>query len=321
MITDFSRCIALTAILAMTGTGCHTPGNSSKAANAPDNTNESANERDSKRGPGARDGESAPDDAGFALIVDVEKDVQIKLKGAQEFKPIVRWPFFSGDTLQVGIGSKAFVKCKDLCELITGTYTACCTPECKVKVPFGRRDGTDIGAPQPMMSINDLRPEEVAAIADSESKLQQLGLGKTTTQFLKANLYSSWRLKEAERELDLLSLELRGSEAREELGNIYAPVTRKTGDFLVLVSLQDKAVIQYKKAIQLGPQTADTEPNYLREKATAHVRLAEVYAAKGNRAEAVENLVQAKKIYVNQGDTVKAAALDRTIAATTALDR
>jgi len=308
--------IALTALLLTLSAGCWNhdkpPRNSTPdGVKASSNGGSKPKETDAATGNLKQVGSTGAEDDGGTPVVLVDNKVALKQKGATDFEPINEaFQFYDGDTLQIGANSSVLVSCKEVCRLSTGLYTSCCTNDCKVEWPPSR-SGAD--GEQLFMLKKDLSPAEAKVLAESESKLLNLGLGKTTTQFLKAKLYTSWRLKEAEDELATLSAQLEKPEARQELGKIYAPVSRKTGDMFVVVNQKDRAIHEYQKVIANPPQATVVQPDALKEKAAAHTALADVLVESGKKAEAQENLKAAKRIYVRQGDANKAAVLDHKI--------
>jgi hypothetical protein len=323
MRNRFLMSIALSIVLLTTSGGCGGHRDNKPSTNAqPDSGNKASSDGGSKPDDGSkRHGADAPpgtlkdigstgaEDDGGTEIVRVDNIVAMKKKGARDFEPISDTvQFHVGDTLQIGADSAALVSCEDLCKLGTGTYTACCTDQCKLVVQL-MRSGTT--GEQPFMLKRDLPPADATALAESESKLLSLGLGKTTTQFLKAKLYTSWRLKEAEEELVVLSEQLEKPEARRELGKIYAPLSLKTGNMLFRIDKKDRAIHEYQKIITNPPEASVIPPDALKEKAAAHAALADVLVEGGKKAEAQENLKAAKSIYVKQGDANKAAAIDK----------
>ncbi|HSF25706.1 MAG TPA: hypothetical protein VLE20_15880 [Blastocatellia bacterium] len=310
MRTDSVRYLAVAAMMFTVTAACNDHGNAANTSNT--------NARGSSDGGSANvavtpeNGTSPlvtlPEEADEALILRPIRDVWMKVKGAQAFIRIISsTPFRSGDTLRIGEDSKAVIFCKDVCELTTGTYTACCTDACILAVPIAR----NATAGPPMMLIKDLPPDEQLTLADSESRLQALGLGETTTRFLKASLYSSWRLKEAEGELAALSAQLEKPEATTELDKAYSTVTRRTGDLFVTINQKEKAVREYERTIKPPPQAVEWQPGLLDEKAIAHQRIGDVYAESGNKEEAEANFKAAKSIYVMRGETAKAQEIDR----------
>jgi tetratricopeptide (TPR) repeat protein len=192
--------------------------------------------------------------------------------------------------------------------LRTGDYTRCCIPSCEVVVDIQPPDGQEHKF---FMRKEDLTGEEARVFAERESKISGLALASTTTQLLKAHLYTSWKLSEAAGEVRKLDEQLDQPAAKQQLGRAYAAVMVKTGDLLVKVDQKDRAVVRYKKAIDLPPDKAATQDRSEIVKAAAHSKLAEIYVDSGKKADAVKSLTSAKEIYLRQGDEKKAQATSK----------
>lgn len=241
-----------------------------------------------------------------AMILSVERDVSLKRQGAESFVPIVAKVWFAvGDVLQVGQTAFANVLCADrICRLGTGNYTTCCSTECAVRVAMMRVTSGDA----PPVRIAELSPADAIALKDAEKGIRALNLGELTTQFLMTNLYSGWKLKETDDELNRLNIQLAKPEAKQELRELYLPVMRKTGDLHLKVNRLEDA----KKVYELN-LNAVSQTNNLNEKAAAHQGLAEVYRQGGDKNQAVHNLEKAKEIYVRKGETESAVATEKQI--------
>ena len=242
-----------------------------------------------------------------AMIFRVVNDVLLKTKGSSEFARIDGGLFHGGDELQVGQDATAWVSCADdrVCPLGHGLYTQCCQATCENEIPLKPPAGEPDRA---FMKKNDLPPDELRLFQQSETKIRNLNANDVTTQYLIANLYSSWKLVEANKELDKLSQELKKPKAAQELNNLYAPMVRKTGDLYLKVDRTTRAEENYKKAVELAPRTDDP-----REKADARVTLGRFYEMSGQKEKAVVNLKEGEQLYERSGEARKAAATRRAI--------
>lgn len=242
-----------------------------------------------------------------AMIFKVDRDVSLKAKGAVEFAPIIYSLFRSGDMLRVGDQSIAWVKCADgtVCPLGKGEYSECCRGACDNGLRLNPPEGTETRAY--MMKI-ELPPNERRQFELTETKIRALGASEITTQFLIADLYSSWKLKEANQEVDKLSIQLKDPKAAREMSTLYLPMVRKSGDMYYKMDKRGQAEESYKKVVELAPQSRAEN-----EKASALVSLGQLYDDSGRKQEAVEKLEQGKKIYEKEGDVKKAADVNRKI--------
>ena len=256
--------------------------------------------------PDAKAGPKILVDANTAMIFKVQNDVKLKAKGAADFVRIVGGLFRGGDELQVGADSKAWVSCADdrICPLGQGLYTDCCNVPCEDVIRMKPPDGEPVRA---LMKKQDLPPQELQLVEASEARIRNLGANEATTQFLIANLYSSWKLVEANNELEKLNQTLKTPEAQKQLDALYAPMLRKTGDLYLEVNQKGQAEQTYRKAVEMS-QTKDP-----RDQADAHVKLGEFYESSGQRDKAVVNLKQGQQIYEKTGEVEKAAATRRAI--------
>jgi hypothetical protein len=243
-----------------------------------------------------------------AMILAVERDVSLKRKGADEFVRILRnVQFHSGDELQVGDNSTARVLCSDsICLLSKGLYKECCTTGCESAIRL--KPPAETNQNRALMSKSSLPPGEVQTFEKEETEIRKLEVGDVTKQFLIANLYSSWKLVEAKDELNNLSLKLKEPKAEQELHNLYPTVVRKTGDLYLKIDQKPQAELNYRKALELAPQSNDVH-----EKAATHVALGQLYEKSGMKDKAVENLQKGKELYVQEGNIKKAAEADRAI--------
>jgi len=235
-------------------------------------------------------------------------DVFFKPKGAADFvRIVVDVAFSSGDTLRIGHSSKALVFCKDVCELDAGEYMQFCTGSCRAVVNLESPDSER----KFFMKKADLPPEQGRILEERESQIAKLSLTKVKTQFLRASLYSAWKLTEAAGEVEALDEELDKPEAKAQLGQGYATAMLRTGDLLTQIDRKDKAAARYQKTIALDPDPSTRPDRVDVEKAAAHRRLADINIESGKKNEASENLNRAKQIYVRQGDTNKAGEIDK----------
>lgn len=242
-----------------------------------------------------------------AMILSVRKDVSLKRQGAADFVPILRNVAFRiGDVLQVGIDSVATVLCSErgICELEKGTYSSCCSAECKTRVQMMR---IDAGPNTPIVKRADLPADEVQKLDAAEAGIRQLELSPLATQFLITRLHSSWKLEETNQELNTLTIQLKQPGAKEELKDLYLPVIRKTGDMQLKLNQLDKAKELYQ--LNISSQANDSF-----EKAASHEGLATAYKQGGDKEGAVRNFEMARDIYIKQGDTKAATATEREIA-------
>jgi len=257
----------------------------------------------SKRGP---ENPAAGNDT--VMIIEVKQDVSLKPKGASEFVRILRGPFHLGDILQVGENSFAMVLCPDVnvCSLRKGVYTECCKGTCDDMIRLQPAAGEN--STRAFMKKADLPANELQALNTEETKIRNLGTDEVTTQFLIANLYSSWKLVEANQELDSLSQKLNKPEAAKELNTLYSPMVRKTGDLYLKINQKAAAEKTYLKGLELAPVTNDKQ-----EKAATHVSLGQLYEESGKKEQAVENFQKGKQLYEQQGNVKKAAEVRRAI--------
>ena len=222
--------------------------------------------------------------------------------------------FKLGDLLQVGDASFAVALCKQgTCVLGLGNYNSCCTVPCQGQVAMMRRgDAPDL----PMISRNELPATEAAALIDAEKGLRNLNLPPVTTQFLITTLYTNWKIKEANQELDRLSTQLANPNAKEELRGLYAPVITRTGNMHLKYNRVEDAKKLYQ--LNLSRSSAADDP---RDRAAVHVGLAQTYELSGKKTEAIRNFESAKDIYVKQGDRKAAASTEKQIEKTRSIQR
>jgi tetratricopeptide (TPR) repeat protein len=237
--------------------------------------------------------------ADTAMIFKVDKDVSLKNKGAADFVSIVSGLFRNGDVLRVGAQALAWVTCPDghVCPLGAGDYYDCCNVACAEPIQMRPPDGET----RVMMRRIDLPSGERQKFETAELRIRKLGADEVTEQFLIANLYSSWKLTEANDEVEKLSVKLKNHEAQQKLGALYVPLVRKTGDLYFKIDQKVKAERSYTKAIEIAPAQSDE-----REKAAAHSSLGQLYETTGRKKAAVENLQKATTIYEKEGETQKA---------------
>lgn len=242
------------------------------------------------------------------MIIAVERDVTLKPKGASQFVRILRSiPFRVGDELQIGDNSTARVLCSDsICLLSKGLYTDCCTLSCENAIRL--KPPASMNQNRKIMNKSQLPAIEAQTFDGEEQKIRRLGAGDVTTQYLIADLYSSWKLVEANKELDNLSLKLKEPQAARELDALYPTVVRKTGDMYLKIDKKTEAEKNYRKVLELTPQTKDVQ-----EKAATHVALGELYEKDGKKEKAVENLQKGKELYVQDGNVRKAEAVDKAL--------
>lgn len=296
-------CLLAVTTTAVSCSSCRGGGGGSDTNNGKKNANGSATSpENSKRGP-----ENPATTNDTVMIIEVKQDVSLKPKGASEFVRILRGPFHLGDILQVGENSFAMVLCDvNVCSLRKGVYTECCKGTCDDMIrlqPTGGENST-----RAFMKKADLPPDQLVALNTEEAKIRNLGTDEVTTQFLIANLYSSWKLVEANQELDSLSQKLNRPEAAKELNTLYSPMVRKTGDLYLKINQKAAAEKTYLKGLELTPVTNDKQ-----EKAATHVSLGQLYEESGKKEQAVENFQKGKQLYEQQGNIKKAAEVRRAI--------
>lgn len=245
-----------------------------------------------------------------AMIVRVERDVSLKAKDATEFVRILSGLFREGDTLQVGDLSKAWVSCPDgsVCPLGKGLYAECCRAVCENAIRIPPPSNSESQNRVVFISKSELPPADLQMFQLQETSIRSLGADEVTTQFLMADLYSSWKLVEAKDELKDLTQKLSKPRTRQELKMLYVPMLRRTGDMQLKLMHEGEAEDSYKKAVELAPDSNDP-----REKADALVTLGQFYEKSGQKEKAVTNLKQGERLYERGGDVKKAAATRRAI--------
>src|SRR5438132_11306570 len=181
-------CLLAVTTTAVSCSSCRERGGGTGTNNGKNNLKGSGTSPDSsKRGP-----ENPITGNDTVMIIEVKQDVSLKPKGTSEFVRILRGPFHLGDVLQVGENSFATVLCPDVnvCSLRKGLYTECCKGTCDDMIrlqPTGGENST-----RAFMKKADLPADELLALNTEETKIRKLGTDEVTTQFLIANLYSSW---------------------------------------------------------------------------------------------------------------------------------
>ena len=243
-----------------------------------------------------------------AWILSIEKIVNLTRKGSNTVDAIKLGTYFNlGDLLEVAPDSSATALCKNgTCVLGNGNYHSCCTVPCQNQVSMIRRE--DAGE-MPIIFRSDLPLGEQERLAIAEKGLRELKLGPVTTQFLITTLYTNWRIKEANQELDKLSIQIANPEAKQELQQLYTPALTRTGNMHLKYNRVDDAKKMYQLTLDRS-SVVDDDP---RARAAAHIGLAQTDEIKGDKTKAVNNLENAKQIYVKQGDQNAAAATDKQI--------
>jgi hypothetical protein len=242
-----------------------------------------------------------------AWILSTKNIVNLTRKGTNTPQAVkTKVPFQLGDLLEIGDKSFATVLCKrGTCVLGLGNYNSCCTVPCQGQVNMLRRgDMQDM----PIIARNELPSAEGAALIDAEKGLRALELPPVTTQFLITTLYTNWRIKEANQELDRLSIQLESPDAKQELQQLYAPVITRTGDMHFKYNRIGDAQKFYLLNLKGSADVLDP-----RDRAAAHVGLAQTYEVKGDKSEAISNLESARDIYMKQGDSKAAASTEKQI--------
>ncbi len=257
-------------------------------------------------GPATPENDKSADDNDAAMIISVKNDVRLRRKGATNFVHIPGGLFRSGDLLRVGDASTAFVDCNEaaLCSLGKGDYPKCCGDVCESRVALRPPEGTQRTA---MVKIAELPPDQLQLLRNSESQIRALEADDVTTQFLIANLYSSWKVKEANQEVDKLSEKLRDPQAPQKLDTLYWPMLKKNADLYKKLDDKGQAEQTYKKLTEVAVPTDQ------QTKADAHVSLGLLYKETGRKEEAVQNLQKGKQLYEAQGNQKKAEDVRKTI--------
>lgn len=245
--------------------------------------------------------------ADTAMIFKVDKEVLLKSKGAADFVRILHGLFRGGDILRVGQEAVAWVTCPDghVCPLNTGEYTDCCNVACANPIQLRPAEGD---APRVMMRRMDLPDDERQKFDGAELRIRQLGADDVTEQFLIANLYSSWKVSEANEEVKKLADKLKDPASPEKLKQLYLPMVRKTGDLYLKIDKKAEAEKSYNRVVELAPAAKDEK-----EKAAAHTSLGQLYETTGQKAAAVENLEKATVLYDKEGEAKKATQVRRVI--------
>ena len=243
---------------------------------------------------------------GDAMIIKVENDVRLRKKGKTDFVQIPGGMFHSGDLLRVGASSAAFVDCRDqkVCTLGTGDFSRCCGSECSNQVALGPPDSDRARV---TLAIAELPADERQQLRTSETQIRALGADETVTQFLIANLYSSWKVKEAKVEVDKLSNKLREPQASQKLRLLYLPMVKKNGDLYNKLGDKPQAEQIYRNL------TESKEPGDQQTKAAAHVSLGQIYIQDGRKQEAIQSLQKGQKLYEVEGDRGKAENVRKSI--------
>ncbi len=248
-----------------------------------------------------------------AWIVSAQNIVNLTPKGTSvpiAVKPSVG--FRLGDLLEVGERSLATAVCsRGTCVLGTGNYHSCCTVPCQGGVSMIRRENA---SDLPIINRSELPAAEAAALSDAEKELRGLNLPPVTTQYLITTLYTNWRIKEANKKLDTLTMQLATPDAKQEFKQLYGPAITRTGNMHLKYNRVEDAQKLYLLNLK-GSTTAD-DP---RDRAAVHVGLAQTYELSGKKAEAVSNLETARDIYVKQGDSKAAASTEKQIEKTRAI--
>lgn len=249
-----------------------------------------------------------------AWILNTENIVNLTRKGTNNPFPIKSNVGFKlGDLLEIANASNANALCPKTgtCLLGPGNYNSCCTVPCQGQVSMIRRENA---SDLPIIPRAELPADETAKLSIAEQGLRNLNLGPVTTQFLITTLYTNWRIKEANQELDKLSSELADPQAKQELQQLYAPALTRTGNMHLKYNRVDDAKKMYQ--LSLDRSSVDNDP---RSRAAAHIGLAQTAEIKGDKTEAVNNLENAKQIYVKQGDQNAATSTDKQIEKTKTL--
>lgn len=243
---------------------------------------------------------------GDAMIIKVENDVRLRRKGKPDFVQIPGGLFHSGDLLRIGASSAAFVDCSgvSVCKLGTGDFSTCCGSECASRVALGP-PASD--RPRLTLAIAELPADEQQQLRASETKIRGLGADEITTQYLIANLYSAWKVKEAKVEIDRFSNKLGEPEANQKLHQLYWPMVKKNADLNNKMGNRGQAEQTYRKLTE----TKESEDQ--QTKAAAHVSLGQIYLQDGKKKEAIQTLQKGEKLYEIQGNRAKAETVRESI--------
>jgi hypothetical protein len=246
------------------------------------------------------------------MILSATGTVILKRPGSASPVPVVENVWFSmGDLLEVAEGAFAKVLCTEgICQLGKGSYTACCTPECSILITMMR---VTTGGTPPVLRA-ELSAKDAEGLSRAESQIREMKLGNVTTQFLITNLYSGWKIQEANQELNRLSTLLEKPEAKQELKELYLPVIRTTGDLQLKSNRVEDAKKLYSLSIGTNVKTTElNEKDAANEKAAAYKGLADAYKHGGDDSRAIRNLQAAKEIYTKQGEAQSAEQTEKQI--------
>ncbi len=164
-----------------------------------------------------------------------------------------------------------------------------------------------------------LRPAEAQIINDEVDQIKQGEFSPLTTALLLADLYRNYTLPVSSIEAySLTSEQARSYHVTAEAIATLKPLTQQTEQFPIIYrrlgelywqsGLVNLTIEHYLKAIK----KADS-PEFLEEKTLAQFGLAEVYAATNNREQAIIFYKQARKGYIELGDTKRVNFLERML--------
>ena len=284
-------------------TGADQLNSNSQPANANDDSAASKSGSDDVKVTAA---DNADANDGEAMIIKVENDVKLKLKGKSDFSQFPGGMFHVGDLLRVAPSSAAFADCgaRAVCKLGAGDFSKCCGSECANLIALGPSpsDGRIT-----VVAIADLPADQRQKLQASETRIRALGADEITTQYLIANLYSAWKVKEATAEVDKFSEKLNDPAASQKLRMLYWPMVKRNGDLYDRMGNKGRAEQTYKKL------TENSKADDPQAKAAAHVSLGEMYVQDGRKEEAIQSLQKGKKLYEVEGNRAKAENVRKSI--------
>ncbi len=216
-------------------------------------------------------------------------------------RPTLRWtPMASMSDYQVmlqGQGVNWSAKVGSVTQIIYPRDAPALVPGATYKVTVVGDTRSSNEETLPGLGFTMLTAEEEQAVRKAEADIRVLNLGDTPTRFLIANLYASLGLNaEAIEQLEELA-----SKSKEPA------ISRLLGDLYVKVALNRHAEERYLHTTQFSPERDEGL-------ALAHQALASIYAALGNKGEAIQRLQQTLEFYRSIGDSRTVLQIQQTLA-------
>ncbi len=200
--------------------------------------------------------------------------------------------FRQGDKLEVGAVSKATIECCDgICVLLTGAYSSMDLKKCESFIKYAPPTGYPTG--KDSLLKKDLTPEQAARLIEAEKAIDEMNPNPVIADYLKANLYSSWRLKETTLFLDKVYQALTG-EPSHDVNYLY--LFRTTGDLCRRLGKDDRAKTLY----ELGVNKSELAQDDI-ERADSYTALSVLYGDRGDVAKAKQTKEQADRLYKEAG--------------------